>query len=108
MAARWRSRCDDFCPWAFALRGFCSQTFVKLSRCCESTGVLETWRVCALGFRVSVCASVAFEARSAARKSHNRAGFACLLVSYMPLGRCIEELGPASSIGALSAVSHQF
>ena len=98
MAARWRSRCEDFCP----------QTFVKLSRCCESTGVLETWRVCALGFRVSVRASVAFGARSVALKSITERGFACLLVSYMPLGRCIEELGPASSIGALSAVSHQF
>ena len=91
MAARWRSRCDDFCP----------QTFVKLSRCCESTGVLETWRVCALGFRVSVCASVAFEARSAARKSHNRAGFCSFLVCYMPLGRFIEQLGQAGYIAAL-------
>ena len=57
-----RSRCEDL-----------PQTCASSLAAARQRAFFKTRCVCALGFRVSVCASVAFEARSAGVKAKNRA-----------------------------------
>ena len=107
VAARWRSRCDD-CPWAFALRGFLP------SNLCVALSLLRVNARERAFLKRGVCALWVSEYPYVPRwrlrhtlrrvKATTERGFvvAYLLVSYMPLGRCIEVYC------ALSAVSHQF